>query len=252
MLASGPTVAADLYVDCSGFASALLAKTLGEPFVSYKSSLFCDRAVVGGWERADEPIKPYTTCETMNAGWCWQIEHEMRINRGYVYGSDFISDTDAEAEFRAANPRIASTRIVKFVSGRYQRCWVKNVVAIGNSSGFVEPLEATALGVIGVYSSLLADMLVNCDREIRPCQVAHFNRYHARYWDGIRDFLAVHYRFNDRLRTPFWEHCLRHTELAGARRSSSISRRTAPACSGTPPAKPPPTTSSASAATTSF
>jgi tryptophan halogenase len=216
VLASGQTASADLYVDCSGFVSVLLSKTLQEPFVSYDSSLFCDRAVVGGWDRTDETIKPYTTCETMTSGWCWQIEHERRINRGYVYSSGFISDTDAEAEFRQQNPKVSSTRIVKFVSGRYERAWVKNVIAIGNSGGFVEPLEATALGVIGVYSSLLADLLMDCDRQVLASQVARFNRYHAQYWDSIRDFLAVHYRFNTRLRTPFWEHCLNKTDLAGA------------------------------------
>jgi len=216
VLASGRTEAADLYVDCSGFSSALLGKRLLERFVDYAPSLFCDRAVVGSWERADEPIKPYTTCETMSAGWCWQIEHEARVNRGYVYSSGFISDSDAEAEFRAANPKVSKARVVRFISGRYERAWVKNVVAIGNASGFVEPLEATALGVIGVQSSLLADMLLDADREVRPSQVAYFNRHHADSWDSIRDFLAMHYRFNTRLQTPFWEHCRRDTVLAGA------------------------------------
>ncbi len=105
-LASGQTATADLFVDCSGFFSVLLGKALNEPFISYKSSLFNDRAVVGGWTRTDEPIKPYTTAETMNAGWCWQIEHETRINRGYVYSSDFISDEEADAEFRAKTRRL--------------------------------------------------------------------------------------------------------------------------------------------------
>src|SRR4030095_13528653 len=121
---------------------------------------FNDRAVVGGWDRAaGEPIKPYTTCQTMNSGWCWQIEHERRVHRGYVYFSAFISDENAEREFRAACPRVGPTRIVKFVSGRYERNWVKNVVAIGNASGFVEPLEATALGVIAMQCRLLAGSL---------------------------------------------------------------------------------------------
>ena len=215
-LASGTEQRADLYVDCSGFASALLSKTLGEPFISYKSSLFCDRAVVGGWDRTDEPIHPYTTCQTMSGGWCWQIEHETRINRGYVYCSDFVSDTEAEAEFRAANPKVGATRVVKFVSGRYERAWVKNVVAIGNAAGFVEPLEATALGAIGVHASLLADTLADSDRRPRPSQVAFFNAHHANSWDSIRDFLGIHYRFNTRVNTPFWEHCRHDTDLAAA------------------------------------
>src|SRR5262249_58812190 len=40
VLASGTTATADLYVDCSGFRSVLLGQTLGEPFRSFKSSLF--------------------------------------------------------------------------------------------------------------------------------------------------------------------------------------------------------------------
>ena len=216
-MASGGTLDADLYVDCSGFASVLLGKALGEPFVSYKSSLYCDRAVIGGWARgADEPIKPYTTAETMDAGWCWQIEHEHRVNRGYVYGSAFITDEAAEREFRAKNPKLTSTRVVKFVSGRYERVWVKNVVAIGNASGFVEPLEATALAVICHQSAWLALSLVDSQRRVRPSQVTMCNRASEELWEQIRRFLAVHYKFNRRLDTPFWRECRQKTDLAGA------------------------------------
>jgi tryptophan 7-halogenase len=217
-LASGEEATADLFVDASGFASALLGKALGEPFISFDSSLFNDRAVVGGWDREPgDPIRPYTTCQTMNAGWCWQIEHERRINRGYVYCSSFISDEEAEREFRAACPKVKGpTRVVKFISGRYQRNWVKNVVAIGNATGFVEPLEATALGVIAMQCRLLADCLVESRRRpndpLRHC----VNDYHGRNWDAVRRFLAVHYRYNTRLDTPYWRHCREKTELAGA------------------------------------
>ena len=223
-LASGATETADLYIDCSGFASVLLGKALGEPFVSFAPSLFCDRAVVGGWDRKDSPdaqdqvIKPYTTCETMDSGWCWQIEHENRINRGYVYGSAFISDDAAEREFRQKNPRVGPTRIVRFVSGRYQRAWVGNVVAIGNASGFVEPLEATALGAIAMQSRLLSECLRETGGELRPSQRELFNRFNAANWDSIRGCLALHYRFNDRLDTPFWRACRADADLAGAER----------------------------------
>jgi tryptophan halogenase len=218
-LRSGREVSGDLYVDSSGFISLLLGKTLGEPFVSFKDSLFCDRAVVGGWDRkgspdpADQVIKPYTTCETMPSGWAWQIEHEHRINRGYVYCSSFISDAEAEQEFRASNPKVGPTRVVRFVTGRYERAWVKNVVAIGNATGFVEPLEATALGVIAMQSRLLADSLADTDRRPRPTTAAEYNDHHARSWDSIRAFIAVHYKYNNRLDTPFWRHCREHTDL---------------------------------------
>ena len=82
---------ADLYIDASGFRSELLGRAFAETFLSYSDALFCDRAVIGGWSRTDEPIRPYTVAETMDAGWCWQIEHEHWINRGYVYSSDFIA-----------------------------------------------------------------------------------------------------------------------------------------------------------------
>jgi tryptophan halogenase len=229
VLQSGQTLIADLYVDCSGFGSLLLGKTLGEPFQDYNASLFCDRAVIGGWARGDEPIKPYTTCETMESGWTWQIEHESRINRGYVYSSGFISDEAADREFREKNPKVEQTRVVKFLSGRYHRCWVHNVVAIGNAAGFVEPLEATALGVIAMHSWLLADTLRETGRRPGPAAARQFNQIHANTWDGIRDFLAVHYRFNTRLDTPFWRHCQEKTELAGAQEIVELYREGGPA-----------------------
>ena len=121
-----------------------------------------------------------------------------------------------EREFRLKNPRVGPTRIVRFVSGRYERGWVKNVVAVGNASGFVEPLEATALGAIAQQSRVLADSLLAADRQPRPSQRDMFNRFHALSWDAIRGFLAVHYKFNTRLETPFWRHCREATDLAGA------------------------------------
>ena len=225
---SGRTETADLFVDSSGFSSVLLGNALGVPFISYQDSLFCDRAVVGGWDRSDEPIHPYTTCETMDCGWCWQIEHEHRVNRGYVYCSAFVSDDEAEREFRGKNPKLGPTRVVKFRSGRYEECWAKNVVAVGNAGGFVEPLEATALGAIAQQSRTLADLLIDGDRVVTDAARRHYNLYHGRYWDSIRNFLAVHYRFNTRLQTPFWAECREKTDLAGAQEIVEVYRDNGP------------------------
>jgi tryptophan halogenase len=215
-LASGRTATADLFIDCSGFRSELLGRALGEPFIPYDTSLFCDRAVVGGWARTDEPLAAYTTAETMDAGWAWQIEHEPTVNRGYVYSSAFISDEDAEREFRAKNPRLGDTRIIKFRSGSHRRPWVGNVVAIGNSAGFVEPLEATAIAIITNQSHLLVNSLRDTGGRILPSQAEMFNRHCRAEWDEIRRFLALHYKFNTRLDTPFWRACRADTDLAGA------------------------------------
>jgi tryptophan halogenase len=227
-LESGRLESADLFVDCSGFGSVLLGKTLNEPFVSFKSSLFCERAVVGGWARGDEIIKPYTTAQTMNAGWAWQIEHENRINRGYVYSPDFISDEDAQREFREKNPKVGDTRIVKFVSGRYARTWVGNVVGIGNSAAFVEPLEATALGAICMQAQLLSESLFESNRRIVPLHGSLYNQRVSRYTDSIRRFLAIHYKYNTLLDTPFWRECREKVDLAGAEEIVDYYRQSGP------------------------
>ncbi len=211
---SGEERSADLLIDASGFRAELIGRTLGTPFQEFNHSLFCDKAVIGGWTRTDEPLHAYTTAETMNSGWCWQIEHEHWINRGYVYSSRFISDEDALAELLAKNPKISNTpRVVPFRSGRYESNWVGNVAAVGNASGFVEPLEATALAQL-IYE---VRWLIEKIRVTGGCPdeqtKADYNRIIGQAWDEIRDFLAFHYKFNTRLDTPFWKHCHEHTSL---------------------------------------
>ena len=206
----------DFFVDASGFRSELLGRALEEPYVSYDRSLFCDRAVVGGWERTTEPILPYTTAETMDAGWAWQIEHEHHINRGYVYASQSISDEAACEEFLRKNPKApASPRVVKFRSGRYRRLWAENVVAIGNSGGFVEPLEATALTVAISQIQNLVEMLRQSRFAPTPTMRDLYNSLAIGGWDDVRDFLALHYLVNTRLDTPFWQHCRADTDPGG-------------------------------------
>ena len=218
LLDSGERITADLFVDASGFRSELLGRALGEPWLSFKKSLFCDRAVIGGWDRRDEVVSPYTLAETMDAGWAWRIEHAHFINRGYVYASAFIDDDAAREEFLRKNPQVPAdrTRVVKFLSGRRARCWVGNVVGIGNASGFVEPLEATAIQVICQQSNTLASALEEGHFGMSEPMRLLYNRYNCAQWDDIRDFLSIHYRFNTRLETPFWQAARHDTDLAGA------------------------------------
>ncbi|HQY87796.1 MAG TPA: tryptophan 7-halogenase [Tepidisphaeraceae bacterium] len=210
----GRSVEADLYVDASGFKSLLLSETMKAPYVDFSGSLFCDRAVVGGWDRTTEPILAYTRAETMDAGWCWQIEHEHKIIRGYVYSSKFISDDAADAEFRAKNPKLTNTRVIKFKSGFYSQSWIGNVVAVGNSCGFVEPLEATSLMIICDESRFLAESLIGSNQCPTPSVRAGHNRLMENEWESIRGFLAIHYKFNERRDTPFWRAARADTDLA--------------------------------------
>ncbi len=213
-LEDGRRLAADFFVDCSGFRSELLGRALEEPFESYDRALFCDRAVIGGWERTTEPILPYTIAETMEAGWAWQIEHEHHINRGYVYCSQAISDEAAAGEFLRKNPKAPKDpRVVKFRSGRYRRSWVENVVAIGNAYGFVEPLEATALSVITYQCQTLVTLLDDAALRPTPTLRKVHNDLSADAMDSTRDFLALHYKLNTRLDNDFWRHCREDTDM---------------------------------------
>ena len=214
-LESRERIVADLFVDASGFRSELLGKALQVPFRSYEQSLFCDRAVIGGWDRTDEPIQPYTTQETMDAGWCWRIDHEKFINRGYVYSSRFSTDDEVREELLRKNPKIdpEKTRIVKFTSGRRECTWKANVVAVGNASAFVEPLEATALNNLALQVKLLVQALQHSELDPTPSMVDIYNLRFRNWWDDTRDFLALHYRFNTRVQTPFWRACCEETDL---------------------------------------
>lgn len=215
-LKDGRVVVGDFFVDCTGFRSLLLGKTLGTKFESYAKSLLCDTAIVGQWNRNDAEIRPYTTCTTMNNGWCWRIDFHDLVTRGYVHSSAFCSVDEAMREMKEKNTQLGDDlRVLKFPSGRYENFWVGNVAGIGNASGFVEPLEATALHMIVEQCNFLSLALADSNLRIVPAMQAVENARFRRLWDDIRDFLAIHYRFNRKLDTPFWRHCQEVVELAG-------------------------------------
>jgi len=213
LLKDGRRMAADFFIDASGFRSELLGRALAEPFISFAPSLFNDRAILGSWQRTDEPILPYTTAETMDAGWCWRIDHERVINRGYVYCSGAISEEAARTEFARKNPKARlADRVVKFRSGRYQRAWVENVMAVGNACGFVEPLESTSLMVICGQCQNFAELVkyVGAKRGVQDL----LNSDVAATWDDIRDFLTLHFWPNTLLDTPYWQACQHDTDIS--------------------------------------
>lgn len=203
----------DLYVDASGFSAQLIERALGSPFHSYASSLFCDRAVVAEVPQQGGMVEPYTLAQTMDNGWCWKIPVEGRDHRGYVHSSAFVSEADAEAEMRAKNPGMGETWTVRFRSGRHADFWKGNVVAVGNAYGFVEPLESTALHMVIIELSYLCAALEAPDGG--PLDVAELNRRVGAHWDYLRWFLALHYRFNRKLDTPFWRACRSDVDISG-------------------------------------
>ncbi|MGE0785698.1 MAG: tryptophan halogenase family protein [Sandaracinaceae bacterium] len=201
-------LAGELFVDCTGFRGLLLNQALGEPFVGFGDSLLTDRAVAMQIPRDIERdgIRPYTTAHAHSAGWSWNIPLYGRDGVGYVYSSQFIDETEAEREFReflGPSARDATANHIKMRIGRSRNSWVKNCVAIGLSSAFVEPLESTGI----FFIQLGIEELVNHfpGQAIDPRMVASYNRTLNDCVDGVREFLTVHYLASDRVDTPFWQ-----------------------------------------------
>ena len=199
-------LAGDLFVDCTGFRGLLINQTLGEPFISFSRSLLCDSAIAMQVpvDIAASGIDPFTTATALPAGWVWRIPLYGRIGTGYVYSSAFASADEAESALRrhigpAAAP--CSAARLRMRIGRCRNSWVRNCVAIGLASGFVEPLESTGIFFIQHGIETLLDHLHAPPEEEL---VQSYNRAVAECIDGVMEFLTLHYRASDRRDTPFW------------------------------------------------
>ena len=202
----------DMYVDCTGFRSELLGKALGTPFHSYADSLFTDSAVTANVDHGGY-LRPYTTATTMDAGWCWNIPTREHSHLGYVYSTGALSDEAAADELARRFPGVSDFRQVRFRVGRHDKIWRGNVMGVGNSYAFVEPLESSGLLMITWAILSLVSMLPASWADPRPA--ALINDALAGRWDAIRWFLSVHYRFNTRLDTPFWKEARERTDVSG-------------------------------------
>ncbi len=203
---SGEVIEGDLFIDCTGFASVLMQKTLGVPFQSYKDNLFNDAAVALPTPAADDGMPSETVSHALSNGWCWQIPLTNRFGNGYVYSSDFVSADDAETELRAFVGDLDGkneARHLKMRVGQIERHWEKNCLALGLSQGFIEPLEATALLLVQVTVELFMDAYAKADFTDR--HRAEFNgKVHERF-ERVRDYIVAHYKLNTREDSDYWK-----------------------------------------------
>ncbi len=201
---SGQRLAGDLFVDCSGFASVLMQKTLGVPFRTFKDNLFNDAAVVMPTPIADD-IVPETVSTALSSGWCWKIPLTARYGNGYVYSSDFISDDVAETELRRFLGTLESdepARHLKMRVGQLERHWEQNCIALGLSQGFIEPLEATALLLVQVAIEVFIDRWR--EGEFGDRYRDEYNRRIDDRFERVRDYIVAHYKLNTRDDTDYW------------------------------------------------
>ena len=214
VLDNGQEITADLFVDCTGFASILLGKALNEPFLSFNDILPNNSAWAAQipFDNKREEIVPYTDCHALGNGWVWNTPLWSRIGTGYVFSDKYISDEDALDEFKAHLKRKGKLREdqmfrkIKFRAGVSKRLWVKNVTAIGLSAGFIEPLESNGLYSVHMF---LVRLLRALDRDKDEHLVTEYDRQSYNWscrmlFDNFAQFVAMHYSMSLRNDTEYW------------------------------------------------
>ena len=204
LLANGARVEGDLFVDCSGFRGLLIEQELETGFEDWSEWPQCDRAIAVPCARVD-PLIPVTRVIARSAGWQWRIPLQHRIGNGYVFSSRRISEDEAAATLLANldGEAMAEPRTIRFTPGIRRKSWVRNVVAIGLSSGFIEPLESTSIHVIQTAINRLLDLLPAADTS--DATRDDFNARTRFEMERIRDFIILHYHANQRVGEPFWD-----------------------------------------------
>ena len=209
-LDNGENIEADLFIDCTGFRSLLLGDYLKEPFKSSNDLIPNDTSWITTIPHANKKeMAPFTECTAIENGWVWEIPLWDRVGSGYVYSSKYVSDEDAKQEFitcltkKGYNPSKCEFRKIPLRVGRHERTWVKNVVAIGLSGGFIEPLESN--GLLTIHENLI-DLYKTLRRGLpSECLKKMYNRGTNRKFDEFLEFVALHYALTQRQDTPYWK-----------------------------------------------
>lgn len=205
-LENGQTVEGAFFIDCSGLSGLLIEKTLNSGYEDWSHWLPCDRAAFVPSESAPA-ITPYTRSTAHTAGWQWRIPLQHRIGNGHVFSSGFMGDDEAGdllLETLDQKP-LAEPKFLRFQTGRRKLSWNRNVVAIGLSSGFLEPLESTSIHLI--HSGLVKLLDFWPDRTFDPLLAEQYNRAMTNQYEAIRDFIILHYKATDREDSAFWAYC---------------------------------------------
>lgn len=207
VLDDGRRIEGDLFIDCSGFGSLLLGKTLQEPFVDFSHWLPVDSAWALPCERVGEDITPYTRATALDGGWAWRIPLQNRTGHGHVFSSRFIDAERAREQLVAQldGPALGEPRLLRFTTGHRRRFWVNNVVAIGLSSGFLEPLESTSIYLIQDGIGRLMTLLTS-GRPLQASDPEAFNEGAVRRFARVRDFIILHYCLTRRRDSELWRH----------------------------------------------
>ena len=207
-------IAGDLFIDCTGSRSLLLGEHFEIPFESRQAYLFNDTALAAQVPYADQEqaIQSCTQSTAQTAGWIWDIGLPTRRGTGHVYSSAHISEDEATAQLLAYIKEVAGDKVaasvvprkIPFQPGHRREFWHRNCVAIGMSSGFVEPLEASALVMIELAAGMIAEQLPPT-RDVMDIVAKRYNQKFLRHWNQIVEFLKLHYVLSTRNDSPYWQ-----------------------------------------------
>ena len=205
-LERGEVVAGDLFIDCSGFRGLLIEGALKAGYDDWSHWLPCDRAIAVPCESV-APLTPYTRSTAHAAGWQWRIPLQHRIGNGHVFSSQYMSADEATGILmkNLDGQPLAEPRMLTFTTGKRRKFWDKNCVAIGLSSGFMEPLESTSIHLIQAGVSRLLKFFP--DKSFEKATIDEYNRQSDFEFERIRDFLILHYHSTQRTDSPFWNYC---------------------------------------------
>lgn len=211
LLADGATIAGDFFIDCSGFRGLLIEQVYKSGFEDWSHWLPNDRATVAPAEPMAKP-SPYTVAWAREAGWQWRIPLQHRTGNGYVYCSNYISDDEASSKLvdSLQGTAIADPKTLRFKAGRRKASWIRNCLAVGLSSGFLEPLESTSIHLIQAAITKFFDYFP--DRHVDPSLIARFNEEMRIQYETIRDFIVAHFKVTEREDTEYWRYC-KHMDI---------------------------------------
>ena len=198
------TIEGDLFIDCTGFRGLLIGQAMGADYHDWSHWLPCNRAVAIACERAGDPV-PYTRSTAREAGWQWRIPLQHRTGNGYVYCDDFLTPEKAEAVLldNLDGAPVSDPNHLRFQTGHRAQFWAGNCVAIGLSSGFLEPLESTSIHLIQMGIAKLIALFPGT--RDAPVERAEYNRLMEDDFRHVRDFLILHYKATSRKDAPFWD-----------------------------------------------
>ncbi len=205
-LESGEVLAADMFIDCSGFRGLLIEQAMKTGYEDWTHWLPCDRALAVPCKRSDN-FTPYTKASAHGAGWQWRIPLQHRTGNGHVYSSKYMDEAEAEAILLSNldGEQLAEPNRIRFTTGKRKKIWNKNCLAVGLASGFLEPLESTSLYLI--QSALIRFVRLFPDLEFDQALIDEYNRQTDFEYERVRDFIILHYKATERDDTEFWRYC---------------------------------------------